>query len=112
MHSFEQVGECVVAGRERERMIFANASILLPYEIKGDGSRWRSLGDSNPCFLGERANSAAHFAHVFGPSFEGCLAFGQELMALIDRCDARDRSRGVVQDLVSDMRRNPEPCHA
>ena len=44
-----------------------------------------------------------------GPGVESAGALGQKLGALIDGGDARDRPADVVQELVTDMRREAGP---
>jgi hypothetical protein len=53
----------------------------------------------------------SQYLEVACPTVERFLSLGQELMALIHGCDARDRATLMVEDLVSHVRRNPEPGH-
>jgi hypothetical protein len=46
------------------------------------------------------------------PRFKSFSAFGKEIVALIDSCDARDRACLVVQNFVGDVRGYAEPRHA
>ena len=54
----------------------------------------------------------SRYIEVACPTVERFLSLGQELMALVDSCDARDRAGLVIEHLVSHVRRNPEPGHA
>ena len=45
------------------------------------------------------------------PALESIPTLFQELMPLIDRGNARDRSPNMIEDLIRDMRRHPEARH-
>ena len=46
------------------------------------------------------------------PRFKSLSAFGDEIVALIDSCNAGDRAGLVIEYFVGDVWSYPEPCHA
>ncbi len=46
------------------------------------------------------------------PRLQSFSAFSEEIVALIDGCNTRDRAYLVVQNFVSDMWSDAEPCHS
>ena len=49
---------------------------------------------------------------MLSPELEGLFSLLEELVPLVHGGHSRDRAALVVQDLVRDMRRDPEPRHA
>jgi hypothetical protein len=45
------------------------------------------------------------------PNVQSFSAFGEEIVALIDSCNARDRAGLVIQNFVGDVWGYAEPCH-
>ena len=48
---------------------------------------------------------------VSAPTIQRFLALSQKFMPLINSCHPGNRSRLVIEDLVSDVRRHTQPCH-
>src|SRR6266436_4486950 len=46
------------------------------------------------------------------PRFKSFSAFSEEIVALIDSCNTRDRACLVVQNFVGNMGGDPKPCHS
>jgi hypothetical protein len=50
--------------------------------------------------------------NVSSPSFECLLALREEFVPLVDGGNPRDRAGIVIENLVRDVRRNPEASHS
>ena len=66
-----------------------------PWLKAGSGYSAKNIG-----FKGIEDNSP----NMSAPRFQSFSAFGEEIVALIDGCDARNRACLVVQNFVSDVR--------
>ncbi len=50
--------------------------------------------------------------NMSAPHFQSFSAFGEEIVALIDSCNTRDRAGLVIENFVGDVWSYAEPCHS